>query len=179
MGHRGYLGGVQPSHRPKPGKHGRFSLLQPSHHRPEPSQPSHLSEEVLSVADKNGMAERWQNASQPVQICDGVTRMHGHPKFQTELRFECVHGGDSLPIASQHRRHITITASSDRASSCTLHLASQKGSKRASKSIDFALKKEQKRDSWSWIHENLRQDEFWGFLQNGHGRHALRLPPQG
>ena len=30
----GGLGGVQPSHRPKAGKHGRFSLLQPSHSRP-------------------------------------------------------------------------------------------------------------------------------------------------
>jgi hypothetical protein len=36
----GWLGGVQPSHRPKAGKHGRFSLLQPSHRRPRPYQPS-------------------------------------------------------------------------------------------------------------------------------------------
>ena len=34
MGPGGCFGGVQPSHRPKAGKHGRFSLLQPSHCRP-------------------------------------------------------------------------------------------------------------------------------------------------
>jgi hypothetical protein len=38
----GCLGGVQPSHRPKAGVHERFSLLQPSHSRPQtvPTVPS-------------------------------------------------------------------------------------------------------------------------------------------
>jgi hypothetical protein len=36
--HRECFGGVQPSHRPKAGKYGRFSLMQTSQYRPRASQ---------------------------------------------------------------------------------------------------------------------------------------------
>src|SRR6266853_4075687 len=48
-GGRGCLGGVQPSHRPKAGVHGRFSLLRASHCRPKASQPSQVVKEVTEV----------------------------------------------------------------------------------------------------------------------------------
>src|SRR6266853_2504629 len=46
---RGCLGGVQPSHRPKAGVHGRFSLLQPSHSRPRASRASQVVKEISAV----------------------------------------------------------------------------------------------------------------------------------